>query len=142
MPRLAPSSLRFVFAGAIALAAASPGAPSASAAPLQSCKVERAIYQFPFDDEYDIEFSRDFLAEKELGKSGILRYRGPTGLVEYDVYTAWAPRAVPAVLFHHRDRKSHRCHPGQGGHQRHSSLRGGFSAAAQQQKRAAVSSHP
>ena len=90
MPRVTAGPVRFVLAGAVTLAAAS----ASAAAPLQSCRLEQAVYQFPSDDEYEIEFSRDFLADKKLGKSGVLRYRASTGLVEYDVYTGWAPRGL------------------------------------------------
>jgi hypothetical protein len=86
MPRIAAGPHRFLIAGTVALAAT-----SVSAASPHACKLQQAVYQSSTGAEYELEFSSDFVANKNSGKSGVLRYRAPTGLVEYDVYTTWTP---------------------------------------------------
>jgi hypothetical protein len=99
MPKASAVPLCLVIVGAIALATTSASAASAGAAPLQSCKLGQAIYE-PAAEERDefgvseLEFFRDFMAERTLGKSGALRYKVSTGYVDYDVFTAWAPRGL------------------------------------------------
>ena len=104
MPELSAVPLCLVVAGAIALATTNASAASTGAAPLESCKLEQATYE-PVSEERDefgvseIEFFRDFVTERALGKSGALRYKVSTGYVDYDVFTAWAPGLARPYLF-------------------------------------------
>jgi hypothetical protein len=67
-----------------------PAATSAAAAPA-SCKLEQAVYQPVFNEDFfEIEFFRNFEVERNLAKSAVLKYRSPTGLVEYEVLIAWS----------------------------------------------------
>jgi hypothetical protein len=72
---------------------------SASASSLKSCKPEQAIYRATTDSDYEIEFFRDFQTQPDLAKSGILRYRGSAGLVEYEFLTTWSNGLTRPYLF-------------------------------------------
>jgi hypothetical protein len=87
MPRLSAGLLRFVIPVAGALIATETGA--APQAPPVSCPLNRAVYQ-ALNDNFEVEFFRDFMADRKRGKSGVMRYRGAGGSTSYDVFTGWS----------------------------------------------------
>jgi hypothetical protein len=96
MPRLSAGLLRFVIPVAGALIATETGA--APQAPPVSCPLNRAVYQ-ALNDHFEVEFFRDFMADRKMGKSGVMRYRGAAGSTSYDVFTGWAPGLARPYLF-------------------------------------------
>jgi hypothetical protein len=82
----AAALLCLAVAGVITVAATSAGA-----APLPSCRADRAVYVGANEPNFEIEFFRDFTAKKHWVKSGVMRILLASGAVDYDVLTAWSP---------------------------------------------------
>src|SRR3954467_5621591 len=94
-----------ILTGALAIMATCVAAMSVRAAPLDSCAPGNAIYRATTDERYEIEFSRAFGETPGPQKSGVLRYRGRAGAMEYEWETGWSNGRAAVYVPVEEDRK-------------------------------------
>jgi hypothetical protein len=94
-----------ILIGGLAIMASCVAAMSARAAPLDSCAPGNAIYRATTDERYEIEFSKDFGETSAPSKTGVLRYRGRAGSIQYELETAWSNGLAALYVAIEGDRK-------------------------------------
>jgi hypothetical protein len=96
-----------ILTGALAIMATCVAATFARAAPLDSCAPGNAVYRATTDERYEIEFSRGFGATPGPQKSGVLRYRGRAGPIEYELWTVWPSGYLSVYVMIKGERNAH-----------------------------------